>query len=80
MNLLELATKKEINPGLIYDFIEKGGADFIHQAFIETMFEEMVELDFMDNYTPIGAVAHSRDVLASIFNDFKAEFDQANPE
>ena len=80
MNLLELANKEGVNAGLIYNFIEEGGAEFVNKAFVELMIEEMTRLDFMDKKTPVGAVAHSRDMIASIFNNFKEEFDKANPQ
>jgi len=80
MNLLELADSKGIPRSLIYNFIEKGGADYIHEVFVRTMIQEMIEKDFMNTYTPVGAVAHSRDMIAAIFNDFKQQFDKENPE
>jgi hypothetical protein len=76
--LLDFADQCEVSKSLIYNFIEQGGAEFVHRVFIEYMAKELIDKDFFDKYTPVGAVAHSRDVLGTIFNNFKEQFDNEN--
>jgi len=78
--LLEFADKQNIPHGLIIRFIEDGGAEFVHDVFVEYMRQQLVDKDFLDKYTPVGAVALSRDMVAAIFNNFKEEYNKKNPQ
>ena len=80
MNLLEQAESQGVDKSLIYNFIDKGGAEFINRMFIEYMILEMQNKKFMDGFTPTGAVSHSREIVGTIFNDFREQFDEQNPE
>lgn len=78
--LQDLAEKKGASKSLVYDFITKGGAGFMNDLFIEYANKYLVDKDFLDGYTPVGALAVGRDIMAAILNDFVAEFDKKNPE
>ena len=79
-NLLDYADKTGVSQSLILKFIEDGGAEFLNEVFTDRVLEEMIKKDFLDGMTATGGLAHGRDVMASVFNDFKEQFDEKNPQ
>ena len=79
-NLLEYADKTGVSQSLILKFIEDGGAEFLNEVFVAYATDELVDKDFLDNMTPVGGLAHGRDIMASVFNNFQKQFDEKNPQ
>ena len=76
--LLDFADNCEVNKSLILKFVEEGGAEFLSQAFIAYASTELIKKDFLDNMTPVGGLAHGRDIMAAILNDFVKQFEAKN--
>ena len=79
-NLLDFADKKEVSQSLILQFIEKGGAEYLVEVFVELARMELVNKDFLDNMTPVGGLYLGKDILAGIFNNFQKQFNEKNQD
>lgn len=69
-----------MSQSLILNFIEKGGAEYLNNVFVAYAKTELMKKDFLDDMTPVGGLSLGRDIMAAVFNNFKAEFDKKNPE
>ncbi len=78
--LLDYADSCKVSQSLLINFIDQGGAEYLNNVFVAYVADELVKKDFLDGLTPVGGIAHARDMMAAVFNNFKAEFDEKNSQ
>ena len=78
--LLDFADQTGVSQTLIINFIEQGGQEFLSAVFTAYVVDKLIQKDFLDEITPVGALSLGDDIITDIFNDFQEQFVEKNDE
>jgi len=78
--LLDFADQTGVSQTLIINFIEQGGQEFLSAVFTAYVVDKLIQKDFLDEITPVGALSLGDDIITDIFNDFQKQFAEKNDE